>query len=150
MPRYEASIVIARPVSRVFAYMDDITREHEWQPHLVEAEQIPDGPTTVGTLKRYVSEFMGKKLRNTYVVQAYEPDRRVVCESTEDSVLSATTEIRWENAGGATRVTMSMDGSASGPLRLVPARVLEKKFAQEVDGALERLKLRLEGAAGEC
>ena len=29
--------------------MDDVSREPEWQPQLIEAEQIPAGATGVGT-----------------------------------------------------------------------------------------------------
>jgi uncharacterized membrane protein len=32
----ESSIVINKPVKEVFAYMDDIEKEHVWQPHLKE------------------------------------------------------------------------------------------------------------------
>ena len=87
MTRQAKSIVIRRPVEEVFAYMDDVQREPEWQPQLNEAEQIPAGPTAVGTRRRYVSEFMGKRLENTYVVEVYEPNERLVVTTTKDSVL---------------------------------------------------------------
>ena len=144
MARYEQSIVIARPAPEVFAYMDDIGREREWQPQLVEAEQTPPGPTGVGTRKRYVSEFMGRRLENTYVVTRYEPGLRISAETTDDSVLEARSDLRWETVDGGTRVTMALEGSASGALRFVPARMLEKTFAKEVESALARLKERLE------
>lgn len=38
----EDSIVINRPVEEVFAYMDDIDKEHEWQPYLKEWSQTPE------------------------------------------------------------------------------------------------------------
>jgi len=145
--RYEKSVIIRQPVETVFAYMDDISRESEWQPQLVEAEQLPPGPTAVGSRKRYVSEFLGKRLENTYVVLTYEPNARLVCETTPDSVLSATSDVRWEPVEGGTRVTMAVDGSASGPLRFIPTRMIEAKFAAEVDATLSRLKERLEGTA---
>ncbi len=44
MSRSSASIVIRRPVSEVFAYMDDVSREIEWQPNLQFAEKHPEGP----------------------------------------------------------------------------------------------------------
>lgn len=144
MPSYEQSIFIDRPVADVFAYMDDIEREHEWQSQLVEADQTPAGATAVGSRKRYVSEFMGKRLQNTYVVKHYDPNERVVCQTTPDSVLDATTDVRWEAVDGGTRVTMSLSGATSGALRFVPAKMLEGKFAQEVDATLSRLKERLE------
>ncbi|MDH3270209.1 MAG: SRPBCC family protein [Gemmatimonadota bacterium] len=144
MPRHEESIVIARPRQHVFEYMDDIEREPEWQPQLIEAEQTPPGPTVIGTRRRYVSEFLGKRLVNTYVVREFEPNRRIVCETTSDSVLNATSDIRWEDVDGGTRVTMLLDGRATGVLRFVPNALLEATFEKEVRTTLARLKERLE------
>lgn len=144
MARYEQSIFIARPTAEVFAYMDDLEREREWQPQLLEAEQTPPGPTAVGTRKRYVSEFMGKRILNTYVVCVYVPNRRIVCETTKDSVLAATSDVRWDDEEGGTRLTMTLEGSPCGSFRFVPAAMLERAFAKEVNGALDRLKERLE------
>jgi len=142
--RHEISVVIARPVAEVFAYVDDVSREHEWQPQLAEATQSPTGPTATGTRKRYVSHFLGKRVENTYVVTAYEPGVRIATESTPDSALRARSEIRFEEARGGTRVTMSIEGAATGALRFVPARVAEAAFVKEAREALDRLKERLE------
>jgi hypothetical protein len=69
----------------------------------------------------------------------------VVLESTPDSTVRARNEIRWEDAGdGGTRVTMSMEGSASGALRFVPRALVEATFEKEVADTLERLRARLE------
>lgn len=124
--------------------MDDVTHEPEWQPQLVEVEQIPPGPTGPGTRRRYVTEFLGKRLENTYVVLAYDPNRKVVLQTTPDSVLEASSEIRWEEVDDGTRVTMILDGTVSGPLRFVPDALLEATFEKEVRSALARLKERLE------
>jgi uncharacterized membrane protein len=139
-------IVIRRPVEDVFSYMDDVAREHEWQPHLIEADQTPPGAAAVGTRRRYVSHFMGRRVENTYVITSYEPRRRVALETTPDSTLTATSEVTWEAVPGGTRVSMSVDGTASGPLRLVPGRMLEATFEKELAASLARLKERLETA----
>lgn len=145
MPKQAKSIIIERPVEEVFAYMDDVKREPEWQPQLLEAEQTPAGPTAVGSTRRYVSEFLGKRLENTYVVQRYEPNERLVVETTKDSVMDATSEIRWERVPEGTRVTMSLDGRPKGALRFVPKAILESTFEKEVVATLTRLKKQLEG-----
>jgi len=144
MARCAKSIVINRPVDDVFEYMNDVRRELEWQPQLIEAEQSPAGPTAVGSRRRYVSEFMGKRLVNTYVVKIYEPNDRLVVETTKDSVLDASSEIRWEAVPEGTRVTMALDGRPKGALRFVPASILESTFENEVVTTLNRLKERLE------
>lgn len=144
MPSHQQSILIRRPVDEVFAYMDDIDREPEWQAQLVEAEQIPPGPATVGTRRRYVSEFMGRRLENTYVITVYEPNARLVARTTPGSVLDATSDIRWEAVPEGTRVTMALEGKATGALRFVPERILEATFEKEVGSTLQSLKAQLE------
>ena len=144
MTSHEESILIRRSIADVFAYMGDITREGEWQSNLVEATQDPPGSTGVGTRRRYVSEFFGKRLVNTYVVKIYEPEQRLVCVTTADSVLDATTDIRWREVDGGTKVTLAFEGSASGALRFVPQRMLDATFEREVKASLAKLKKRLE------
>ena len=144
MAIHEKSVLIARPLDEVFTYMDDVSLEHEWQPQLLEAEQTPPGPTTVGTRRRYVSDFLGRRVTNTYVVKRYEPGQRLVLESTPDSVVRARTEIRWETVGDGTRVTMALEGTPTGVLRFVPKAMLEATFDKEVAATLERLRARLE------
>lgn len=144
MPKQTKSIIIGRPIDEVFSYMNDVAREPEWQPQLLEAEQTPPGPTAVGSRRRYVSEFLGRRLENTYVVQLYEPNRRLVVETTKDSVLDATSDVRWETVPEGTRVTMTLDGRPKGALRFVPAAILESTFEKEVVTTLSRLKEQLE------
>ncbi len=143
----ETSIVIARTPGDVFAYMDDVSREREWQPNLRSASREPDGPTRVGTRKRYESEFMGRRIVNTYVTKEFEPGQRVVYETTSDSAIRARSEIRWEAVAGGTRVSMSIDATPTGLLRLVPRAVLEGVFRDEVTATLHRLKEVLESGA---
>lgn len=147
MPSHRESIVIGRPLDDVFDYMNDVSKESEWQPQLREAEQIPPGPVEVGTRRRYVSEFMGKRVENVYVITAYEAKSRVVCETTKDAVMNATSDIRWEAVEGGTKVTMALEGKPSGALRFLPSSILETTFEKEVRGALSRLKVILEEEA---
>ena len=74
----------------------------------------------------------------------FEPNRRIVLETTEDSSLSATTEIRWQSASGGTEVTMSFEGTPTGALRFLPRHIIGATVDHEVKSALARLKERLE------
>jgi len=111
VPRIERSVMIARPVPDVFSYMDDVDREHEWQPNLRAASQEPRGPVGVGTVKRYTSVFMKQERHNVYRVTDYEMYVRVVYESTPESATRATAEVRWDQVPEGTRVTMSIDAT---------------------------------------
>ncbi len=142
---YSREIRIRCPADRVFAFMDDVDREPEWQPNLLEASKAPPGPTAVGTRKSYVSSFLGKRIRNTYVTRVFDPNRRIVYETTGDSVLKGTIEIRFEERGVETLVSMAFRGSVTGPLRFVPSGMLEKASMSELEATLRRLKAKLEG-----
>ncbi len=144
--RLHHEIVIQRTVSDVFTYMDDVSREREWQPGILDARKEPPGPTGIGTRKSYVSEFMGRRIENTYVTRVFEPDRQVVYETTPDSVLQARAELRFESVGSGTRVTMSFDGKVRGPLRLIPRQMLETVYKKELEKTLDLLKARLESS----
>jgi len=147
MSRQSASTVIDRTPEEVFAYMDDVSLEGEWQPNLHAAEQDPPGQSKVGTHKRYVTKFLGREVANTYVVTDIEPGRRVVYETTKDSTITATSEITWERIGSGTKVTMVIEGKPKGALKLIPRKVLEAAYRERLESALESLKERLETGA---
>lgn len=144
MLEYESSITIARPPAEVFDYMQDIEREREWQPNLREAEQTPPGEPGVGTRRRYVSEFMGKRFENVYVNTVYEPNRRVAYESDAKSDTQAQGEITWEAVESGTRVTMRFKAKVGGLLRFVPKSLVASVAQKELGDALARVKARLE------
>ncbi len=144
MIKYEYSVVIGRPVEAVFAYMQDIEREREWQPNLREASQTPQGGAGVGTERRYVSEFLGKRFENVYVNTVYEANRRVAYESTPASDTQASGEILWETVDGGTQVTMRVEAKVGGALRFVPKALILKVGEKELADALARAKRILE------
>ena len=141
---HKHQVLIQRSLEDVFLYMDDVTREREWQPNIIEAHKEPPGPTVVGTRKRYMSRFMGKRIENTYVTRVFEQNRRVVYETTSDSVLQARVELLWDTVGTGTQVTMSLEGKVGGVLRFVPGRVLDATYRKELESTLVLLKERLE------
>lgn len=143
--KYQHHVVVNAPVDRVFSYMDDVAREKEWQPGIMQAFKEPAGETSVGTRKRYISEFMGKRIENIYVTKVFEPNERVTYESTPDSVIRATVDLRFESSDGSTKVTMAVQGKPTGVLRFIPQAMLEGAFRKELEGSLGLLKKQLEG-----
>ncbi len=124
--------------------MDDVEREREWQPGIQEASKDPPGPTAVGTRKRYLSEFLGRPIRNTYMVALFEPDRRVVYETTPDSVLRARVELTFEAVGSGTTVIMEVQAKPTGVLRFIPQAMLETAARKELEESMALLKKQLE------
>lgn len=145
MAHYTASIVIRRPVADVFAFMDDVARERDWQPNLREAWQEPPGPSRPGSRKSYRSHYLGKTLENTYVVEEVEPGRRMRQRTTPDSSLDALLEVRWEEDPQGTRVTLTTTVKPRGLLRFMGSSMLESTARKELQESLERLKRAMEG-----
>jgi len=146
MSQHTYSITIERPVEEVFAYMDDVSREREWQPAIRSARVEPEGATAVGTKKHYSSEFMGREVKNTYVTTVFEKNRRVVYETTPQSTVQAIASFTWESTERGTLVTMSVLGEPKGVLRFVPRGVLDRVYQKEIKDTLTRLKSCLEAA----
>jgi carbon monoxide dehydrogenase subunit G len=142
--KHQHQVFIQKPLEDVFRYMDDVSREHEWQPNITEASKEPPGETAVGTRKRYMSLFLGKRIENTYVTKIFDRNRHVVYETTPDSVLQARAELRWEVEGDGTRVTMGFQGKVGGVLRFVPKGILDATYKNELASTLDLLKERLE------
>lgn len=146
MPQIQRSILIRRPVPEVFAFMDDIRREGDWQSNLVSAEQEPLGPVGVGTVKRYTSQFLKKEIHNAYRCTVYEMYVRTVYETTSDSAIEATAETRWEHVPEGTMVTWIIDAEPRGPLGMIPGALLERASISELEETLDRLKTLLESS----
>lgn len=144
MTKHSASVVIRRPVEKVYAYMDDVSREARWQPTLRSARKEPPGETRVGTRKVYESEFMGRKVRNTYEVIELDPLRRVVQRTLPGSSAEIWSEVRFEEHRDGTRVTLSVEARPAGLLRLIPRRFLESETRRELEESLSRLRKELE------
>ena len=103
----EDSIVINRPVAEVFAYMDNIENEYEWQPYLREWEQHSPDENGVGTERRFVNQYMGRRFVNVYVVTEYESNQLVMYRSRPEAAVQAVGGQTWEAVeDGATKVTL--------------------------------------------
>jgi hypothetical protein len=50
----------------------------------------------------------------------------------------------WEKVEQGTRVTIYIDGKGRGMLKLIPQKVLEAAFSEELRNTLERLRERME------
>ena len=71
------SIVIARPVEVVFAYISNYEHDSQWRASVIEMAQTPPGQAHIGTKTREVARFIGKKRVTPAEITHYEPDRKV-------------------------------------------------------------------------
>ena len=139
------SIIINRPVEEVFSYMDDIEREHEWQPYLRNWQQSPDANQNgVGTIRRYNNRYMGRSFTNEYQVVEYEPNKKVMYESTPQAAVQAKGGTLWESASGGTKVAFIFKPQLGDFWGLVPEFIVRRIYLETLSNNMKRLKKVLE------
>lgn len=72
--KVERSIVVERPIERVFAFMTDMHKVKLWLP-IDNIRQTSSGPMRVGSTFVQDAQFMGQRFQATSEVTRYEPPR---------------------------------------------------------------------------
>src|SRR5690348_7380229 len=108
----QTSIVIDRPIEKVWAYLDDHSHELEWRsPSLKRLDQVSQGPTGVGT--RYEGVIGLGPGRYPYVneLTRYEPPNRVSWKAISSSgwVIGSSGSYVLARENGHTRLTHEID-----------------------------------------
>jgi hypothetical protein len=99
------SVVIARPVTEVFAFVADHENLPAWTVGVRESQRLTPGPPSVGTRYRIVGKVLGRAVEGSYEVTAFEPDSAF--DGTMNSPMFAFSEqYRFVSDGSATRVSM--------------------------------------------
>jgi uncharacterized membrane protein len=141
MIHIEKSVVIDKPIEQVFALVSDGSQAPRWQGGLEAVE----GPTdVVGSQFTEVRKFMGREMRSTLEVTAFEPDTRWSARVLKGPVPYEVT-VQLEPQDGSTRLTTRIDGEPTGFFKMAEGMVksqLEKSIEEDV----QRLKQVLEGA----
>jgi uncharacterized membrane protein len=130
MPAATNSITIARPVDAVFAFVADGENATRWRPGVLDVKHVSG--TGVGAAYRQgVKGPGGRRIDADYVVTAFEPNRRIAFEATAGPVRPKG-EYVFEDLGGSTRLTMSLEAQLSGWKALLMGGAVQKTMDAEV------------------
>jgi hypothetical protein len=139
----ETRTEIARPREEVAAYAADPGNATEWYRNIKAVEWRTPPPLAAGSRIEFAAEFLGRRLRYTYIVEAFEPGRRLVMRTAEGPFPMETTYVWADAAGGGTRMTLRNRGEPRGFSRIAaPALAAAMRRANRAD--LERLRQILE------
>jgi carbon monoxide dehydrogenase subunit G len=141
LAHYNASVHSSRPREEVFAYLSDFSSTQEWDPGVVEAERVGDGPVGVGTEFHLVAEFLGRQTPLTYRITEFDPPNAVTFRGENASVISLD-RITFEPADTGTRVTYDADLALKGAMKLADP-LLGLAFKRVGDRALVGLSKAL-------
>lgn len=125
----------------VFDYLSDFTTTAHWDPGIIRAEKITDGPIGVGTQFRVETKFMGRTTSLVYVMTAYDPPGRFVV-SGENATVTSLDEITVEAVGDGSRVTYDAELTLKGPAKLFDP-LLSLAFGRVADKAIAGLEKAL-------
>jgi uncharacterized protein YndB with AHSA1/START domain len=142
----ETSIVINRPVKQVFAVMADARNQPQWDPGLLEARLMPDGPVSIGTKITEVRKFMGRTSENTGEVVEFEPNARITRKSVDSPSMTVMGTLTFTSTSNGTKVSWRWDLQFSGFFTLV-GPLIANGMKKGAEASLQGLKEMLESGA---
>lgn len=150
MACYRATVETDRDAGEVFTYLSDFSTTAEWDPGVIEAQQL-DPEIRVGSRVRLLASFRGREAELVYTVVRYEPPRLITLRGENATVVSLDTievDAIDTPASGAARARVTYDAQLTmkGILR-IGEPLLARAFKPVGDNALAGLRARLADAS---
>ena len=136
---------VNRPLEEVFTFVGDFANAERWDPGVVSARALTDGPVRVGSRYELIVVFNGRRLPMTYEVTAYDPPHRVELRGT-GSTVNALDDIRFDPTERGTRIRYAADLRLRGPARIAEP-LLRSRFEEIGRRAMEGMGEALSGGA---
>ena len=134
------SVVIARPITEVFAFVTDLRNEIRWQPEIVRVEI--DGPPRAGAVFTETRVSFGRRFDWEFLITRFEPPHVISIETLVGTTPYSGSRI-FEITGAGTRVTEV--GELTLPWLARPLDPLVRRLARApVREAYGRLRALLE------
>jgi uncharacterized protein YndB with AHSA1/START domain len=142
--RFEATVVIDRPVEEVFAFLANGENDPKFSPRVLEIAKTTDGPPGVGTVYASTVKDAGMKTKREFKLTEFEPPTRIRWAEVSKNLITAP-EGGYDLAreGNGTRVTIYnvLEGHGLGklitPLALRSARKGADDFGKAIKTAVE-------------
>ena len=142
--RFEATVVIDRPVEEVFAFLADGENDPKFSPRVLEIAKTTDGPTGVGTVYASTVKDAGMKTEREFKITEFEPPTRIRwAEQSKNTITAPEGGYDLAPEGSGTRVTIYnvLEGHGFGkviaPLALRAARKGADEFGASIKRAVE-------------
>ncbi len=139
-----ATVDIDRPADEVFAYLADFENNPAWQGGMDHCEWTSEPPIAVGSTYAQLAHFLGREIRTTFEVTAYEPGERVRIESIVSTFPIQVTRSVEALDEGRCRVRAEVTGQPPWYLRWMPG--MTGMVRRSIDNDYANLKRLLETA----
>ncbi len=141
MAKYRTTVESSWAPERAFEYLADFTSVRDWDPSVVRAERLDDGPIGPGSRFHVVTEFRGREVELEYELIEHRPSHSLVLQA-ENARLRSLDRITIEPAGTGSRVTYDADLALKGLARLADP-LLQRAFDRLGDDARDGLEREL-------
>jgi uncharacterized protein YndB with AHSA1/START domain len=143
--RFEATVVVDRPIEEVFAFLADGENDPKFSPRVLEIAKTTEGPPGVGTVYASTVKDAGVKTKREFKLTEFDPPTRIRwTEISKNAVTAPEGGYDLAPAGdGKTRVTIYnvLEGRGVGkliaPLALRSARKGADDFGRAIKAAVE-------------
>jgi hypothetical protein len=129
MPRYQVSIDSPKPASEVFAYLAAFDDIREWDPSVVSARRLDEGPVRLGSSFEVVVRVGRRELPLRYEVVRFEPGTLVALEA----------QARWFRSYDVITVAANERGSVASYDALLELKSLARLAAPFMGKAFRRI-----------
>jgi uncharacterized protein YndB with AHSA1/START domain len=142
--RFDATVVIDRPIDEVFAFLADGENDRKFSPRVLEIAKTTDGPPGVGTVYASTVKDAGVKTKREFRLTEFEPPTRIRwAEVSKNLVVASEGGYDLAPAGEGTQLTVYnvLEGRGLGVLiagfALRSARKGADAFGQSIKAAVE-------------
>jgi uncharacterized protein YndB with AHSA1/START domain len=139
--RFEASVVIDRPIEEVFDFLADGTNDPKFSPRVLEIAKTTEGEPGVGTVYASTVKDAGMKTKREFKITEFDPPTRIRWAEVSENLVSAP-EGGYDLApeGSGTRVTIYnvLEGHRLGKLIAPLALRSARKGADDFGNAIKR------------
>jgi uncharacterized protein YndB with AHSA1/START domain len=143
MPSAARNLVIARPVSDVFAFFTDHDNDPRWRAHVKEIKA--EGPPRVGAkIHQVITGPGGRGIAADIEITDYEPDHRYAFAVIGGPVRPRGDMQFAPTSEGATELTFTLEAELSGLKKLFMSKPVQKSMDGEMAN-LDKAKAILEG-----
>jgi uncharacterized protein YndB with AHSA1/START domain len=139
---FENTVMIARPIEDVFAFLSDLENIPKWNYAIVETRKVSEGPVGVGTTYQQVRSVPSRS-EERLEITTYNPPRQLELRG-QLGLFRSRLFYALDATGEGTRVTNTVEVRLSGPGRLL-GRLAVPRVREAVAANLRKLKELLEG-----
>ena len=141
------SVSIARTREDVFDYVTDPANDAQWQSSVQSSQWASQPPHGVGSTQNLVNRFLGRKIKSTLEVTAWDRPNKYGFKVIEGPVpFQGVTELTTSGDRG-TELTVDIEAEFGGFFKLAEGLV-GKQLEKTLDTDFNALKLVLEGDQG--